>query len=134
MVHEIDFNPNFKDQLYFIYLNQKKSSRDAISAYQKLNLDKNDLILKVNDITSSILKCTQLSKFEELLTEHEETLSKILGIKTIKETHFADYAKTIKSLGAWGGDFILATGDFEDMSYFKEKGYITILPYSEMIL
>ena len=41
---------------------------------------------------------------------------------------------TIKSLGAWGGDFVLATGDEEAQKYFKRKGYKTIIPFQDMIL
>jgi hypothetical protein len=40
----------------------------------------------------------------------------------------------IKSLGAWGGDFVLATGDDKTISYFKSKGYNTVIPYSKMAL
>jgi hypothetical protein len=46
---------------------------------------------------------------------------------------FKDYPNTIKSLGAWGGDFVLATGNNSDMDYFKNKGYNTIIPFQEMI-
>ena len=37
----------------------------------------------------------------------------------------------IKSLGAWGGDFVLATR--KNKNYFIEKGFDTILSYSEII-
>ena len=37
-----------------------------------------------------------------------------------------------QSLGAWGGDFILATGD-SCPAYFNEKGYATVIRYDEMI-
>ena len=39
----------------------------------------------------------------------------------------------IKSLGAWGGDFILVSGDKDTPFYFKSKGYETILPFSNFI-
>jgi len=52
----------------------------------------------------------------------------------VKERLFPDYFGTLKSLGAWGGDFILATGTKETPRYFKNKGFETILTYSEMIL
>jgi hypothetical protein len=47
---------------------------------------------------------------------------------------FNDYKGAIKSLGAWGGDFILVTGNEDSISYFKKKGYNTIIPYSKMVL
>ncbi|WP_396633258.1 GYDIA family GHMP kinase [Maribacter sp. R86514] len=134
IVDEAHFNPSFKDELFFVYLNQKKNSRDAINSYRSLEFDKEAFITKVDAITENIQKCTDITEFEDLLNEHEAILSKTLQIPTIKDLLFTDYPRTIKSLGAWGGDFVLATGTEKDMSYFKEKGHHTILPYSKMIL
>ena len=38
----------------------------------------------------------------------------------------------IKSLGAWGGDFILASG-INSPSYFESKGYKTIIKFDDMM-
>ena len=75
----------------------------------------------------------QLYRFKDLLKEHESILSKILGIEPIQQRLFPDYNGQIKSLGAWGGDFILATGDNTTADYFRLKGYQTVIPYSSMI-
>ncbi|WP_339651006.1 GYDIA family GHMP kinase [uncultured Maribacter sp.] len=133
-VSEIHFYPNFTNHLFFVYLNQKKNSRDAIAAYRNLNFDKTDLVSKIDAITNKIINCNDLNKFAALLTKHEATISETLKIPTVKETLFSDYSGSIKSLGAWGGDFVLVTGTASEMTYFKNKGYSTILPYKEMIL
>ena len=52
----------------------------------------------------------------------------------VKKRLFPDYPGSIKSLGAWGGDFILATGTESEREYFKEKGYTTLRSYRELIL
>ena len=133
-VREVSFHPKFSDQLYFVYLNQKKNSREAINSYRNLDFDKTALISKIDTITDKILKCLDLKEFAALLNKHEAILSETLKIPTVKETLFSDYAGSIKSLGAWGGDFVLVTGTASEMNYFKDKGYSTILPYKEMIL
>lgn len=133
-VSEVNFNPSFKDELFFVYLNQKKNSRDAINSYRNLKFNKEEFISKINTITDNIQKCSTVTEFEKLLNKHEAILSETLQIPTIKNTLFPNYTRSIKSLGAWGGDFVLATGTEEDMLYFKNKGYKTILPYSKMIL
>ena len=51
--------------------------------------------------------------------------------KTVKEKYFSDYNGSIKSLGAWGGDFILATRN--NKNYFLEKGFNTVFSFSELI-
>jgi mevalonate kinase len=133
-VNEVNFLPIFSDRLFFVYLNQKKNSRDAIKAYRNLAINKSNFISKIDDITERILNCSHLKEFENLLSTHEQIISDTLKIPTIKDSLFADYPGTIKSLGAWGGDFILATGTTSEMEYFKKQGYATVLSYAEMIL
>ncbi len=133
-VEEVNFNPDFKDQLFFIHLNKKQNSREGISQYRQLNFNTEELVNSIGDITSKMVSCHDLVTFETLMDQHETILSKTLKTPTVKKSLFDDYTGSIKSLGAWGGDFILATGDKTSMAYFKQKGYSTIIPYSEMIL
>lgn len=91
---------------------------------------------KLTKITESIITCSNLTKFITLITEHESIVAEHLGLKPIKESTFSDFNGGIKSLGAWGGDFIMAAtnaGDDYIKSYFSQKGYSTIIPYNEMV-
>jgi len=120
--------------LYFVHLNEKQNSRDGISQYN-LNKDNSDLaISEISDITSRIINCRSLINFEALIRSHEQIISKIIKQKPIKELLFNDYKGTIKSLGAWGGDFVLVTGNTNSIDYFRHKGYNTIISYKEMVL
>lgn len=133
-VTEVNFNPPFQDRMYFIHLNKKQNSREGIAQYRSMDFDKLLLVQKMSEITQNIVSCKRISVFELLMTEHETLLSEILQIPTVKESLFPDYKGAIKSLGAWGGDFILAAGDKETPSYFEKLGYGTVIPYSEMVL
>tara|TARA_R110002012_G_scaffold169839_1_gene333971 strand:- start:9441 stop:10349 length:909 start_codon:yes stop_codon:yes gene_type:complete len=133
-VEVIDFNPIFKNSLYFVHLNQKQSSKEAITNYRAQQFDKSELIKKVSSLTQKIIDTSTLSGFESLMEEHEALLSSILKIEPVKQRLFPDFFGMMKSLGAWGGDFVLATGDDKTISYFKSKGYPTVIPYSKMIL
>ncbi|MDF0715254.1 GYDIA family GHMP kinase [Muricauda sp. 334s03] len=133
-IKEIDFNPIFKDSLYFVHLNQKQSSKEAIANYRKQQFDKSELVKQVSSITRKMIQTPTLADFEYLMEEHETLFSHILKIEPVKQRLFPDYFGMVKSLGAWGGDFVLATGDEKSISYFKSKGYDTVIPYSRMIL
>ena len=135
-VNSVVFDPVFKEKIFFIHLNKKQNSRDSISHYKNLDTTERDYHIKeFTALTKEILASQDsLSRFEDLLLKHESKLSEILQTPTIKEQLFSDYPNAIKSLGGWGGDFILAIGAIEDMEYFKEKGYYKIIPYSEMLL
>ena len=130
---EIPFDPSFKSQLFFVYLNKKQNSRDGITKYRECGNGTSDLIAKVSEITRKISKVKSLSSFESLLTTHENLISNTLKIKTIKDRLFIDYTGVIKSLGAWGGDFILVTRQ-EAMDYFPKMGYPIVIPYSNMVI
>lgn len=134
IIEKVNFNPTFTENLYFVYLNQKQSSKNAISAYKE---KKNDLEPKketINQITEIVLKATNISAFAKALENHETELSSILEIKTVKESLFPDFKGTVKSLGAWGGDFVLVISKDNPSSYFISEGYTTVIPYHEMIL
>ncbi|MCH9661142.1 MAG: GHMP kinase [Bacteroidetes bacterium] len=125
---------DFTEHLYFVHLNQKQDSKEGIARYKAIS-DKQDIHTQVfSDITQELLICKTLERYSAILTKHEQLISKLLKIPTIKKQFFPDYPGLIKSLGAWGGDFILVTGNTETPSYFIEKGYTTVIPYQEMIL
>ena len=86
-----------------------------------------------NELTNDLLTCETLPEFSYIMTSHERELSHLLNRPTIKYQRFRDYPFTIKSLGGWGGDFILVVGNPEDQAYFRNKGYDTILSWEEMI-
>lgn len=129
----VNFDPSFKDQIYFVHLNKKQISKDSIKEYKKAETINSQYLEKITKLTESILNCDTLSLFDDLLAEHESILSEVLKKQTVQEALFKDFSGQTKSLGAWGGDFILATGDTQTPDYFKQKGFETVIPYSSMI-
>lgn len=134
-VQEITFSPPFLDALYFVYLNRKQDSQQAISFYKKIAKKRIPKLKKeVSEITEALLACKHLASFENLINQHELLLSNLLERPTVKEQFFSDYPQSIKSLGAWGGDFVLVTADKNPAKYFENRGYQTIIPYRKMAL
>lgn len=131
---KVNFLPSFKDKLFFVYLNQKQNSRSSIAHYQQqpVNLLR-DKINKITALTSSFLSCENLEEFNLLVEIHETLISSCITIPKIKSRLFPDFPGAIKSLGGWGGDFILATGGEAEKHYFQNKGYKTILSYDDMV-
>jgi len=133
-VFQTNFYPDFSDQLFFVYLNKKQNSREAIANYRKQpEARKKEAIQKVSGITETLLTVDSIFSFNVLIEAHERIIASVLNIPTVKQNLFPDFKGSIKSLGAWGGDFILATGGPEAQDYFKAKGYKTILSFDEMI-
>lgn len=134
---EVDFKPSFHKDLYFVYLGAKQDSRAGIRDYLKAVKNKSSLVKGITQITEDIRSTSSLANFENLLESHEEMIASHTGFKRVKQTRFNDYWGTVKSLGAWGGDFVLATstkGLEATQDYFNNKGCVTVVPYKEMVL
>lgn len=134
VVEEVNFNPTFVDQLYFVHLNKKQNSREGIERYKKLKGNLTSEIKQISELSEAFLSCEKLSDFEKLMKEHEQIVSKTIQLKSIQFELFSDYFGQTKSLGAWGGDFILATGNEDSPNYFNKKGFSTVIPYQKMVL
>jgi mevalonate kinase len=135
IVEKVNFEPEFAKNLYFVYLDKKQSSKAAIASYY--NNKHEDLatnIAKIDLLTQEVLKAKTLQEFAQALEEHEAEMSNILEMRTVKEFLFPDFNGVIKSLGAWGGDFVLAASEENPSDYFTEKGFRTIITYEDMIL
>lgn len=131
----VSFSPDFAGQLWFIYLNRKQNSLQAVRDFAKLAVS-NSLLEKATDLSLKMAHSEKLPHFCALMEEHESLIGSVLNSQPVKERLFFDFEGSVKSLGAWGGDFILAatTRDKDYVTrYFSERGYPTIFNFREMI-
>ena len=134
-VEKVVFKPEFAQNLYFVYLNQKRNSKSAIADYHSNKTSQlSSYIAAINTLTQDIIEANNLELFTQLISQHETVLSEILKTETVKDTLFPDFDGAVKSLGAWGGDFVLVVSKENPKPYFVAKGYETVIPYGEMIL
>ena len=132
---EVDIDWPFSEHLYFVYLNRKQSSEAGLKYYLKNGKGRKQLAKDLTSITNEIIECSTLKSFEKLLKEHESLVSKSLMLSPMGKEFFSDYWGVIKSLGAWGGDFVIATserGENETREYFYKKGYNTVLRFNDL--
>ena len=138
IVDTIDFKPLFADHLFFIYQGQKQSSSKEIKAFlAKANpVDLQKDIEAVSEISRAVPKCESLDEFALLMQCHERIIARCIGQEPVQK-HFPDFEGVLKSLGAWGGDFILAATEWSEtqvIEYFKGKGLEVILGYNDIVL
>jgi len=133
---EIDFSLPFTDKIYFIYTGHKQQSVKEVKRFLDKPGNHSHLFGAIHDINNRIINSNALTDFERALQEHEQILSEVLEEKPLQEKYFGDFPGTIKSLGAWGGDFILATWEGsrqELLEYFKPHGMDIIFSWDELI-
>lgn len=133
----VSFYPKFHQDLFFVYLGKKKDSREAIEYFKSKQPFPKDVVREVTALTREMLEVDNLLAFENILHSHEQLLSSQLGLPSVKEERFDDFPGQMKSLGAWGGDFILVTsqeGIDSVRDYFSDHGLNVVIPFSELIL
>lgn len=132
----ITFYPSFKENLFFVYQGNKKNSREAIKEYNKKRPVDSKIIQDITELSTKILSSKSLQEFQQLIDEHEKIVAQVLETTPVKDEKFSDFEGSIKSLGAWGGDFILAATD-KPISYvkeyFKSKGLNTALKFDDIV-
>ncbi len=136
-VAKVDFNPNFLNKIYFIYLGEKQDSAASVEKLGRKVIGRTIEAERISAISKAIVKVASLREFEDLVDEHEHIMADVLGQQPLKQRLFPDFDGSLKSLGAWGGDFILASHSGEASyvyNYFKGMGLDVIFPYKDIAL
>lgn len=137
-VKPIEFLPPFADHLFFVYQGKKQHSSEEVKAFNS-HWQQDDLLMEiqtVSELSTALPSITYFEDFCTLLQVHEDILSRCLNRPPIK-TQYPDFEGSLKSLGAWGGDFLLAATPWsceEVKSYFHSKGLDTLFNYNELIV
>ena len=136
-INKVGLSPSVSRKLFFVYLGKKQQTTKSIKNFKKNAVFTNSDIDRITAITNEVIKAENIKDFEVLLTEHEQLMSSILQIPTIKSTCFPQYDGCVKSLGAWGGDFVLISSHNskqEISQQMKNLGFNTVFSYSDLVL
>lgn len=137
-VEAINYHPPFSEQLYFVHLGKKQNSREGIQRYRTKAKYQHIPLSEISDLTKHLLTALNISYFNQIVKKHELLVAQTVELPRAKNLYFEDYNEgEIKSLGAWGGDFILVSSTetkINTISYFYEKGFSICIPYDDMVL
>lgn len=137
-VEHLGFRPPFADKLYFVYQGQKQDSSGEVHGFNRLVEGKNlqTQIDEISAISRAAARTASFPEFCEQLNRHEAIMSEIL-LKPPVKNQFPDFDGHLKSLGAWGGDFVLAmyNGPEKELkAYFEKKELKTVFSFDELVL
>lgn len=133
-VEELFLDWNFLDDLYFVYLNQKQDTQAVVGNHYKNKPKDWTMVERLSKLVEQTIHVKTLQEFESIMIDYQEQLAAYMQIPAVKTQYFEDYDGVVKSLGAWGGDFVLVTKREGFETYFNQKGYNIIVPFREMIL
>jgi hypothetical protein len=135
LVAVAEFRPPFSGNLYFVYSGEKQSSAGSLKGFDPSAISAAD-VRKISELTRKLTTASDLLAFMELLSEHEAITGAAIRKTPVQKLLFPDFPGVVKSLGAWGGDFLLAaseTGREELLAYFRSRGYGVMFGFNEMI-
>ena len=125
------------DSAVFVYLGKKQNSREGIALYHSKQKSAALALPLLDEAIDAWVLNPDRKGLTELMAFSEKHISETLGLPTAGGTLFADYPGKVKSLGAWGGDFVMAIPadpGFDSLHYFREKGYDTVLQPDTLLL
>ena len=133
---DISWSPTFIDQLYLVYLQKKQNSRAGIQRFKTKVKVTDRLIDQFTKLTTAFIQANDGQTLDSIIEAHESIIAQLMDMTPAKRVYFLDFPGAIKSLGAWGGDFVLANsvlGPDQTKAYFASKGFPVCLPYKSCL-
>ena len=131
----IPFDPPFADDLYFVYLGQKQNSRAGIKQYKRAGIS--PPVDAVSQLSLGLASAKKRTEFAEMLRGHERLIARCTGLTPVGAHLFPDAPGVVKSLGAWGGDYVLFASEVPEekaRAYFNRGGYPVVRSYRSFVL
>jgi len=136
-VTRVKFKPLFIRNLYLVYLGKKQNTEIEIIAFKRRNDNFTSQVNEISEITNQMVSAKNLNQFIELMLLHESVMEALLNRTSVMKLLFPDFQGAVKSLGAWGGDFVLAATPRDEQyvrEYFKEKTLGVLFPFIDLAL
>ncbi len=137
MSEEVTFLPTYHKNIHFIYLGLKQNTDKSLNELKERILLMQGLNDTFSKLSQQFLHANSLHQFSACIDNHERLIAENMNLIPVKERFFLDFKGHIKSLGAWGGDFIMATSkDPVEIvrNYFTKKGFNVIFSFKDIIL
>lgn len=134
-VRPVSFHPAFADQIYFVWLGSKQPTASHLAELDGRFHPGFEDILRFSGFTRGMLEAVELRDFRMLMEEHEARLSELTGWERVS-TRFPGLQGSVKSLGAWGGDFVMIASEQNQAAlfhYLDGLGLKTRFGYKDLV-
>lgn len=132
-IERTEINFEFKHDIGFVYSGKKQNTQDSIQLIKDRPFSDSQLE-RFNELTKAFLECMTVLELEEVIMEHEALISEHLGLTKVKDGRFEAYPGKVKSLGGWGGDFVMVTRLAASKKWLRKNGLKVIFPFKSLAL
>jgi mevalonate kinase len=116
--------------LGLVYLGAKQDSQLEVAKVRRTPLRSE--LDTMSQLSHALAAGRSVEEWSAVADELEARTAEWIGAPRVQE-RFPHAPATLKSLGAWGGDFALAIcPNPDDLAYFSQKGFLT-LPWSDCV-
>ena len=126
--------PALRNCTWFVYLGNKQDTATEVATFNAAKNYTPSQVDRVSHISSLICEASTTDELMQLVNEHEVLMSGILCKPAISD-RFPGFPGTVKSLGAWGGDFAMFVSGNEPAevkNILIREGFSTIFSFSEI--
>ena len=137
VIRPVDFQPPFLHQLFLVYLGYKQNSETEVVDFKGRNHNFTSQNLIISEISMKMATANDPAEFIQLMLQHELIMESLLERPSVMKLLFPDFQGAVKSLGAWGGDFVLAAsmhGEAYVRNYFSNKSMGVVFPLNELAI
>jgi hypothetical protein len=135
-VSSVKLHPGYNRGLFFVYSGRKQDSQESVKNFlSNQNIDK-QIITRISHLTDLMVNASTLQNIMDVMHEHELVISSVLGVPPVKTRLFPEFNGEIKSLGAWGGDFMMVASPMNNndvKSYFRNRNYPVVFEWDEIV-
>jgi len=118
----------------FAYSGKKQATAEELSAFLSETTFTDANIERISELSCMICNTDDPLLLCSRIDEHEEILGRILRKEPVSK-HFQDFPGSIKSLGAWGGDFAMFVSEIGNefiKTWLKQNGFSVVFCYEEL--
>ncbi|MGB1183677.1 MAG: GYDIA family GHMP kinase [Schleiferiaceae bacterium] len=133
IVEPTKINFEFTHDIGFVYSGKKQLTSESLQLVKEKPFSDTQ-IHRFNTLTDAFLASKTVLELEDVIVEHEALISEHFGLPKVKDTLFSGFHGQVKSLGGWGGDFVLITRLASSKKMLRTAGYKAIFPFKSLAL
>lgn len=89
---------------------------------------------EITQLSEGFLQANSFDELESIIEQHELLIANHLELERAIEGPFKGIRGQVKSLGGWGGDFVMLTRFEENRQWLEANGFNAIIPFETMAL
>lgn len=123
-----------RENTWFVFLGSKQDSAGEVARFLAGHHYSDKDVEEISQLSVSICDAVSPHELIRLVGEHELLLGTILGRETIA-SRFPSFPGTVKSLGAWGGDFAMFVSEMEPaevVTHLQRLGFSSVFSFNDL--